>query len=418
MRAHATVAALALVVGLAGCSEDTPRKDYDDYRARTADRRANACVPMGPPESRFADVRGRWFVYALLATGIELGLRVELSGDTSEAPNDLQARFWLDRADPDVDPPLTVVMTRVHEDGTFVLVADLALPPELLGGDTTVLASVVLAVSTLSEHAWCGDATGNVTSPIVIDLMGSTFFATRDEVDALQKGDIPFQCPRVECVDEPSSDSGPTGDGGPPLDGGVPRPAAPDLSDVASTRRDLTGHYLMHARLAGAIALKLWVSMLYAEATDADGRVAAFVEGSLRRATDLPGSTPLITFSTPVAADGRFDIWLPGLMLDSPLGPVNADILLTSATLPVGFCGRAAGTVRSPITLDLANTNFAMTPWAPGTPLPDPLPNSCETAMTLVEPPPVADSGVADSGAADGGAADGGVADGGSPDAG
>ncbi len=413
---------LALLVAAPGCSDDTPRSDYDDFRERTRERRENACIPSGPPESRYSDVNGRWFVYALLATGIELGLRVELSGGSGTPPEELAARFWLDRHDPDTDPPIAEVVTQVDEQGHFVLEADLTLPADLLGGDTDVEASVVMDVATIADDAWCGSATGNVTVPIVIDLAGSTFYATRDPDDMLQKGDVPFKCPSDDCGGgtEPDAEAPPVGDGGVPLDGGTPRPPSPDLSDVPSVRRDLTGHYLFHARLAGAVALRLWLSILYAEAPAPNGGVTAFLEGSLRREADAPGTPPLINFSADVGPDGTFEIWLPGLSLESPLGQVNADILLTSATLERGFCGRANGAVRTPIMLDLAGTEFAVTPWTPGTEQPDPLPRSCAEAIELIEggPAPDPDAGapspdaapMPDAGAPppDAGAADGG----------
>ena len=67
-----------LTASLLACGV-TPREDYDDYVARTADRRSAG--DAGSTESTFHDLRGVWMVHATLTAGLELGLRIHLSGD-------------------------------------------------------------------------------------------------------------------------------------------------------------------------------------------------------------------------------------------------------------------------------------------------------------------------------------------------
>ena len=56
---------------------------------------------------------------------------------------------------------------------------------------------------------------------------------------------------------------------------------------------------------------------------------------------------------------------------------VQGDILLAAATIEEGWCGAAAGQVRSPIMLDLVGSTFAAVSWRPGTEVPETPPNAC-----------------------------------------
>jgi hypothetical protein len=97
--------------------------------------------------------------------------------------------------------------------------------------------------------------------------------------------------------------------------------------------------------------------------------------GALRRATDPPGSVALTTFSTVVAADGRFEVWLPELAV----GNTRASVLLVGATRSADvFCGAGAGRVHQPIDVDLAGTTFGAERWQSGTPLLTGAPDRCQ----------------------------------------
>jgi hypothetical protein len=349
-----------LVLGallLAGCH--SPEDDYRDYLARRhVDGGGEQTV-----QSSLQDLNGRWLLHALLAGGLDLGLRVEIKMDASAKPIPLHARMWLAAADPDVDPPLVDTDTTVDTDGTFVLHAE---PLVLAKGSTpglnvAVTANVLLLASTQNATSWCGTATGKVEQPLSLDLAGSTF-AARPDTNSLQLTDVPQSCfPRA------------APGGGPVVE--TPRPIAPDLSSVSSAPADLTGNWLLNARLAGSLPLQLWAELVYTAGTPDGGTTSGSLDGALRRATDPPGSLALASFTTQVSADGRFEVWLPSLVV----GKTQASVLLVAATRSADvFCGAGAGQVHQPIELDLAGTTFAAQRWPPGTPVSADSPNQCQ----------------------------------------
>ncbi len=344
--------AFALALAAAGC-----RGAGDDY----ADFLARRGVDGGDAEdvqSTLQDLTGRFVLHALLAGGLDLGLRADLAMDVSAQPIPLHARLWLATANPDSDPPLVETDSTVAADGTFLLDAE---PLMLAAGstpglNTAVSANVVLHAATQSPDAWCGTATGDVVEPLALDLDGSTFAARRDD-GTLALADVPQSC-------------FPRGGG----DGGVietPRPMSPDLSSVSSALADLSGDWILDANLAQSIPMQLWASLRF---TPSPGGAGGSLDGALRRATDPPGSVALTTFSTAVAADGRFELWLPALVV----GNTQASVLLVGATRSADvFCGAGAGRVHKPIDLDLAGTTFGATRWVPGTALPTNAPDHC-----------------------------------------
>ncbi|MCU1281293.1 MAG: hypothetical protein JWM53_4839 [bacterium] len=347
----ASLAAAALA-GCRGASDD-----YADY----IERRGVGAGDEGDVQSTLQDVRGRFLLHALLAGGLDLGLRVELQMDLAAQPIPMHARMWLATANPDADPPLIETDSVVAGDGTFVLHAEpLVLAAGATPGlNTPVRANVVLHAATQSPSAWCGTATGDVVVPLALDLSGSTFAARRDDDGTLALADVPQSC-------------FPHGAGS---DGGVvetPRPMSPDLSSVSSMLADLGGDWILDANLAQSIPMKLWASLRF---TPSPGGAGGSLDGALRRATDPPGSVALTTFSTAVAPDGRFELWLPSLVV----GTTQASVLLVGATRSADiFCGAGAGRVHKPIDLDLAGTTFGATRWVPGTPPPASAPDRCQ----------------------------------------
>jgi hypothetical protein len=349
------VALLLVTLPAAGCRGASD--DYADY----LERRGAGAGDEGDVQSTLQDVTGRFLLHALLAGGLDLGLRVELAMDLSVQPIPMHARMWLATANPDADPPLVETDSVVAADGTFVLHAE---PLELAAGatpglNTPVRANVVLHASTQSPSAWCGSATGDVIVPLALDLTGSTFAARRDDDGTLALTDVPQSC-------------FPHGAGG---DGGVvetPRPMSPDLSSVSSALADIGGDWILDANLAQSVPLRLWASLKF---TPSPRGAGGSLDGALRRATDPVGSIALTTFSTAVTPDGRFELWLPALVV----GTTQASVLLVGATRSADvFCGAGAGRVHKPIDLDLAGTTFGATRWVPGTPLPTGAPDRCQ----------------------------------------
>lgn len=367
---------LLLALLALGCENPSPRDDYDDFVRRTARERETACA-ASRQTGVAADIEGRWLLNALLKGGITLGLRITFeTANTSDAGTTLTARIWL-ATQPETAPPLVETTTLVAPDGTFELVADpLDLGTDVIESEASVVAVVTMASRVLGGDAWCGTATGSVTSPLQLKLDGSTFFAARDDLGQGIVAELPFECPGDPCaadlgVDAAMPDAG--------IDGGPMRPASPDLSAVESARRDLSGEYFFNASLKG-IPVRLWISLLYRESVDAEGITRAAIDGALRTASDAPDSPARTTFFAPVSADGRFEIWLPGFVLSvAELNlDISADILLAAATVDGGWCGAALGEARSPFELDLEGSTFFAVPWAtPGGERPVDPPNRC-----------------------------------------
>jgi hypothetical protein len=276
---------LLLLSALAGCRGAAA--DYQDFLAR---RQSDGGVEQ-VVQSSLQDLNGMWLVHALLAGGLDLGLRVELTMDATAQPISLHARMWLEAADPTIDTPVVDTETIVNADGTFELEA---MPLKLVKGSTPglnvdVTANVVLHASTQSATSWCGSATGNVSDPLSLDLQGSTF-AARPATRSLQLADVPQSCfPKGMTT-------------GPVVE--VPKPASPDLSSVSSMLADLSGSWIINANLAGSLPLQLWADLVFTPGTPDGGTTAGSLDGSLRRATDPPGSLALGHFSTQVSGDG------------------------------------------------------------------------------------------------------------------
>lgn len=367
-------------LALGACDSRSPREDYDDYRSRTRQARESACTAATTGAGVAADIEGEWLLNALLKGGISLGLRIVFDEPvSSDEGTTLAARIWLAEQSTS-EPPLVETTTLVGPDGTFELVADpLDLGTDVIESEAAVVAVVTMASRVLSGEAWCGTATGGVTSPLQLKLDGSTFYAARDDDRALALETVPFECPGDPCAADMGVDAE-VADMGLP-DGGPVRPASPDLSDVASERRDLTGEYFFNASLKG-IPVRLWLSLIYRETVGEDGAVGGAIDGTLRAATDPLDAPARTTFFSPIDEEGRFEIWLPDfvLSLDDLNLEVSADILLAAATVEGGWCGVALGQARSPFMLDLAGSTFFSIPWAtPGGERPEEQPNACPT---------------------------------------
>ncbi|MCB9522653.1 MAG: hypothetical protein H6702_04650 [Myxococcales bacterium] len=361
MRAFVLTLLGALALTLA-CGE-SPRDDYQAWRGRTRSYRgdggAGPANPDGGTYSELADLRGRWLLNSLLFGGIEVGLRVVFEaaeGETNDPPRELVARIWLWDM-PDDSAPLVTTTGSLDDKGRFQLVADpLDLPGSIINRDDPVQAVVILNARTLGAGTWCGVAEGSVQRPLTLPLEGSTFAALRDDDDEarLDLSDVPFRCP--DDPEPPAPDMGVESDAGP-----VERPAAPDLSGVGSAYADLTGDWLFTADFD--IPLQLWISL-----RAIPGAEGGSLDGALRSVRAAPGEPALATFTTQVEADGRFEIWLPDFTLSVGNLAIEADILLAAATTGDGFCGAAAGAIRSPAVFaqTLDGVTYRAIPWVPG----------------------------------------------------
>jgi len=373
---------LALCAGLlAACNANTPDDDYHAFLSRADRARPDAGLDAANPGGHFTDISGNWFLRADLTAGLDLGLRIRMCRymeapeeadwtrcDPLTEPGRLMVRLWLEKQRIGADAPLVETSTTVDEGGHFVLTADpLRLPAELVGSD--IVALVVMDAHITRAGNWCGDANGEVTRPPGLEIDGSTFAATRDPDQTAQHFELPFACAADDGVPDPDGDARPDAtpsDAGPGPDGAVPRPASPDLSDVPSSAADLSGHWLVTARLANGFALQLWLSLVYA-----GGPEGGTLDGAIHKTQDAPGTPAAATFTTTVTVDGRFELWLPTFAMQTSLGRLEADILLSAVTSSAEvFCGEGAGQVRRPLAMSLEGATFAAQRFVPGTAAP------------------------------------------------
>ncbi len=400
---------LSIMTCFSSC-RNIPQEDYQNYRKRTETLRLEGqqdsfMEDMGTKEDVLADLQGNWFLHALLNVGITIGLRINLSkadiqanAESSDIPRNLKVKIWLDRQNPKVDPPLVETTTQIDDQGNFVIEAKpLVLDKEVLNASDPVIADVLLKAKIQSKDQFCGDATGSVTSPLQIDLAGSTFYAQRDEDFSLQKMGLPYQC--VQLNPDPNQGDAQVDQGSNTMDQGVdmameiPKPQTPDLSEFASNLANLSGSWMVVANINN-LKVKLWLTLAYSEYL-VDGKKSAILDGMIRRSADLPDAVPIAQFSTLVGQDGRFEIWLPGFSLDKPL-PIQGDILLSAVTLindnaDMGmnmntsgetqaiWCGKGAGAIQKPFVISLENSTFYAHPWVFGQALPDETINACPT---------------------------------------
>ena len=342
-----------------GCDARSPRDDYNDFVSRTASAREGQCQESEAQSGELVDISGLWVIRALL-NGISLGLRVELIPDddvTSNPPRRFVANFWLENQPLDIDPILTT-RTEVDEAGAFELEASpLNLGPDVLSSETTVVASVLLQAVVVNGTSFCGVAQGMATSPLNLDLSGSTFSAVR-HTESLVLEDVPFQCPGDPCaaaweqclrMQACPMPSGPT-------KSPEREKACQQTCRVITSCTSLTG--IPQPRCGGVslrrCCIHRWHPTPVADTPDAC------------RAT-----------SRAVDAEGRFEVWLPELALEVNGLMVQGDILLVAATVPDGWCGVAAGEVRSPVMLPLAGSTFGAIRWTPGPEVPEGAFNAC-----------------------------------------
>ena len=364
---------------LCACNAKSPSDDYHAFLGRADRTQPDAAPDAAQPGGHFADLSGNWFLRAMLTAGLDLGLRIRACAkvdrptegdwarcDPLTAPGTLMIRLWLEKQHIGTDVPLVETESAVDETGHFILRADpLRLPADLAGSE--IVATVIMDAHITAAGTWCGVAGGTVTTPPGLEIDGSTFAATRDPEQTASHFDLPGKCGPEDTL----LPDGGVGDAAPPAvdvavtatDLGVSRPPSPDLSAVTSVAADITGHWLVTAKLPNGLPLQLWLSLVYA-----GGEAGGTLDGAIHKTRDAPGTPAAATFTTTVTTDGRFEVWLPGFSMRSDLGTLEADILLSGATLGAdGFCGLGAGEVHHPIATTLTGATFGATRFVPGT---------------------------------------------------
>ena len=359
---------LLLLVVIVGCDTRTSQDDYDDFRSRTENYRQPSCEETAEPADPDINLSGTWLIRSRLGAGLALGLRLNFERAGAPETRRYQVQFWL-HDQPDDAPALVTTETVVDEDGKFTMIADpLDLGKDVVMSESAVLARVILNAGIIDDNAWCGGVAGQVTSPLNLDLDGSTFYGKRLTPD-VEYESLPSGCPASSC-DTNELDAG--FDQG-VADAGVVRPESPNVDVFESARADLTGDWLLNASLAG-LPLSLWVSFYDRNPAQAGG-----LDGAVRLTQDTLDSPPRAQLFAEIDENGRFEIWFPDLALEIESPPLNveANLLLSGVTQADSWCGLGAGAVSQPFAIDLDGATFHASPWIPGSEVPMDLLNAC-----------------------------------------
>ncbi len=365
------VRSLVCLMLVFGCDAQSPQDEYDDFVSRTESYRVPGCESNVAPANPDTDLTGEWLIRSRLGAGLALGLRIQFAQVSEANRRRYETKFWLHDQPTDA-PPLVVTETVVDENGSFTMVADpLDLGKDVVQSESAVLARVVLTASILDADSWCGSVTGQVTSPLNLDLDGSTFYARRMGPDVTYES-LPSSCPSSGCDEE--TDSGTISDMGMGDATTVQRPTSPPLGDYETMRTNLTGDWLMKVSLAG-LPLSLWVTLYDRGAEEGGG-----LDGAVRLTRDEPDMPPRVNFFTLVDENGMFEIWLSDLYLEVDPLIIEGNMLLSAVSQAEAWCGAGAGEIVSPFAIDLEGATFYAIPWVPGSPEPEDQPNACPTS--------------------------------------
>ncbi len=343
------VRSLVCLMLLFGCDSQSPQNEYDDFVSRTESYRVPGCESNVAPANPDTDLTGEWLIRSRLGAGLALGLRIQFAQLSQTNSRRYEIKFWLHDQPTDA-PPLVVTETVVDETGSFTMVADpLDLGKDVVQSESAVLARVVLTASILDTNSWCGSVTGQVTSPLNLDLEGSTFYGRRMGPDVSYDA-MPSSCPSTSCDDE-DNDTNTVADMG-MSDGGPTRPASPSLDGFTTSRTNLTGDWLMKVSLAG-LPLSLWVTLYDRGAEEGGG-----LDGAVRLTRDEPDMPPRVNFFTLVDENGMFEIWLSDLYLEVDPLIIEGNMLLSAVRQSEAWCGAGAGDIVSPFAIDSEGATF------------------------------------------------------------
>lgn len=351
---------VALLAG--GCGD--PGQPFDDFLAR-ADRTPPE-LPSDGMTGVLTDIRGDYlYNIALKPLGdVYLRLRVtftqyDLDENGTGALVAGEFRFPDETLE---DTPLASFETSLDSAGHMTIdVGHVRIEADRSPiEDTAVETDFSLDVTVLDTLNMCGAITDDesvVTQPIQLLLKGTTFGGERYGELGQIPVDVPVECPHVDNGPEPDLDAGDVDDASDAgdLDAGDMGLQPPDVDLGTGQRADVSGRFWLKAALTGTtLALDLLVDITYHESEN-----GASVDGSLRSVRADPGDPAIAQFSEPVDDNGEFSVVVMGLMTDSALGPVEADIALAGIIVDADtLCGEAAGFVTSPLNLNLRGTTF------------------------------------------------------------
>lgn len=351
---------------VASCGKTEAEIAFDEYLAR-ADR-----TPPELTESDalgvFEDITGSYLASIFIRPlgEVYLDLRIsftefELLADGTGALVTGNFTFPDEPADA---PPLAEFESLYSVDGTLQIATGyVRIEPERSPiEDTAVEVEFILDIIVLEHSEFCGvitDTESATVLPLPLVLQGTTLGAKRYGDEGEVPVDIPVACPAgttsepdagIDVGSDVGTDVGDVGTDVAEDSGLVP----PDVELDGGVRADVSGRFWFAASIPGLpTELGLIADITYHE----DGETAS-MDGTLRSTSDLAGPAAGV-FSVPVDEEGGFTVIIPQLL--ASIGPIalEAELALTGVIQSEDFfCGAGAGSVTSPLSLDLEGSTF------------------------------------------------------------
>ena len=354
-----TLALTATSFAPAGCGESGAERAFDEFVGR-ADRTPHA-LDESTVTGVFQDITGSYLANIFIRPlgEVYLELRITFTEFELLAEHEgaiVRGNFTFPDEPADAEPLAEFVSTFLPDGTLEIRSGYVRIEPERSPiEDTAVEVEFILDVIVLGRSEFCGaisDPASETVLPLALVLQGTTFGAERYGDEGQVPVDVPTSCPGAEAL-EPDvgvPDGGvDIGDVGP--DAGL---APPDVDLGPGTRADVTGRFWFAATIPGLpTELGLIADVVFRE----DGETAS-LDGTLRSRTDPAGPAAAV-FSEPVGADGAFTTVIPALSVSvGPIG-IDAELALRGIILsPDLFCGAGAGSVFSPLSLDLEGSTF------------------------------------------------------------
>jgi hypothetical protein len=185
------LALTASVATMAGCPSPEPEEKLDGFVKETKEERDEAQATKMCPSMAVADITGThlFAISAVISPTTPLQFIATVQATTTSDGGTMTIDFQPLALDvgstttprTPVGEPLRLPATPIDADGCFAvdlgetMVTGMANP--ITGAD--IVATLAIEGGTVSEDLWCGNVTGMVSMPLMLDLAGSTFAATR-----------------------------------------------------------------------------------------------------------------------------------------------------------------------------------------------------------------------------------------------
>jgi hypothetical protein len=200
---HANLtSALGLTASLAtmpGCPSPEPEEKLDGFVKETKEERDEAQAMKMCPSTSVEDISGTFLfaIGAVISPATPLQFIATVTATSSSSGGTATIEFQPLALD--VGEPLILPAATIDPEGCFALnlgttmVTGMANP--ITGSD--IVADLAIEGGTVSPDLWCGTVSGMVSMPLMLDLAGSTFAATRISATdpASLPTDVAISCP-------------------------------------------------------------------------------------------------------------------------------------------------------------------------------------------------------------------------------